>query len=137
MDDRRNIETEIPGAGTIDPARELPERAGFAERARDEAHRLSGKAKDAARRQTSRAYDNLGRRLHDMEQSLDELASRPDGSPVARRAADALHRVTQKLDSTSPDEIIEGARRQVARRPALAFAGFFALGFLAARLLKE
>jgi hypothetical protein len=103
----------------------------------DEGKRVAEQARERIRREANDAFQTVGRKLHDVEDGLDELANRPDGNPVARRAADMLHRVTDRLDSTSADDLIAGAKRELGRRPGLTIAACFALGFLAGRMLKE
>jgi hypothetical protein len=146
MEENRDLQREIPVDGAVtgdvggrqSGAKKVTEGAeSVARESMREARRLSEKARDAARRGANRTFDQLGRKLHDMESGLQEMAARSDSNQYTRKAADTLHRVTERLDRTSADEIIDNARRRVASRPGLVFGALLLLGFAAGRLLKE
>ena len=132
MDENRELGGKQSGAGKVAAGAESVARESVRE-----ARRLSEKARGAARREANRAFDQLGRKLHDMESGLDDMASRSDGNQFVRAAADTLHRVTERIDATTADEIIDNARRRVASRPGVTFAALLLLGFAVGRLLKE
>jgi hypothetical protein len=135
MDDKNEF---VPTPGEVETPQSSSKLAqgasSIAHKGKEEFHRLADKAKDRARTEASDVLSKASEKLHGVTQNLDELAVR---EPMLRKASDGLRKVTQRLDATSPDELIATAKRELRNRPALGLGACFALGFLAARLLKE
>jgi len=79
--------------------------------------------------------------LHHLAGRIEEVAHDPENGreveELARYTADMTHRVADVLKNKPSEELLEMTRRGIRERPALCVAGFFALGFLGARLLRE
>lgn len=100
------------------------------------ADRAAGVAKekvDANKDAVADKLDDLSSRLHEQLSGKAE-----EYVQVVTSAADKyVSRASQLLRDKNSDELIALARDQVRERPLIAAAGFFALGFFGARLLRS
>ena len=105
---------------------------GVAQKIRDQANaRLSA--------QKNRALDGIGGVTHAIRQTTQSLRDQRHDT-IARYIEQVLgqvDRLTQNLRQKDVGELIDDAQRLARRQPAVFVGGAFALGLLAARLLKS
>jgi ElaB/YqjD/DUF883 family membrane-anchored ribosome-binding protein len=98
----------------------------------------SDKLKDAAdqgKTKAGGAMDELASMVGDVAATLDEKLGAQYGD-YARKAAGAVSGVADTLKSKDVDELMEGARDFVRKRPAVAIGAAAAIGFALTRLIK-
>jgi ElaB/YqjD/DUF883 family membrane-anchored ribosome-binding protein len=96
------------------------------------------KIKDAAdqgKTKAGGAMDELASMVEGVATSLDEKLGAQYGD-YARKAASAVSGVADTLKSKDVDELMEGARDFVRKKPAIAIGAAAALGFVLTRLIK-
>jgi ElaB/YqjD/DUF883 family membrane-anchored ribosome-binding protein len=127
-----------PGAGVgsdsmIDEAKEK------ARQAASEAQRtLASELRARAESSRERAADTLDSVAHALTQSGKQLRTENQTVPsdYVERFGGQLRRASDYLRSTSSDDLVRNAEDFARRQPALFLGGAFALGFLAARLIR-
>jgi ElaB/YqjD/DUF883 family membrane-anchored ribosome-binding protein len=96
--------------------------------------KLKGAA-DQGKTKAGGAMDELASMVGDVAATLDEKLGSQYGD-YARKAAGAVSGVADTLKSKDVDELVEGARDFVRKRPAVAIGAAAAIGFALTRLIK-
>jgi len=108
----------------------------------DPAEQLS-RVGEAARRQAFKQIDSkksvLAGQLQGFASKLKGIGEQGQDDPVqklAGTAAQFAERAADVVGNRSADELVALGKREMSARPVMFLVGFFALGFLSARLLR-
>ena len=92
-------------------------------------------AADQGKTKAGGAMEELASMVEDVAATLDEKLGAHYGD-YARKAAGAVSGAADTLKSKDVDELIEGARDFVRKKPAVAIGAAAAIGFVLTRLIK-
>jgi len=102
-----------------------------------------GRVGEAARRQAFKQIDSrksaIAGQLQGFAAKLKGIGEQGEGDAVqklAGTAAQLAERAADAVGNRSTDELLTLGKREMSARPVVFIAGFFALGFLSARLLR-
>jgi hypothetical protein len=122
---------DISGQGAPD--------GGIAQAGKEQVKRLGGITKD-------RVYSSVDGRKEELIKSLHGLADTLRGAgkdgnlgpaqSLVDGAVKVIHRVSDRLERGSTEELLRDAQTQIRQRPGIFLAGCVAVGFFAGRLLK-
>jgi hypothetical protein len=112
---------------------------GLAQAGKEQVKRLGGVTRE-------RVYHQVDGKKAEVIQSLHGLADTLQGAgkdgnlgaaqSLVNGAIQVIHRVSDRLEQGSTEELIREAQAQIRQRPGVFIAGCVALGFFAGRLLK-
>jgi len=98
---------------------------------------------ETAKRQAYKQIDDkksvLAEQLHGFASKLKGIGGQDSADPVqklAGSAAEYAERAADAMGRMSTDELVTVGKREISARPLAFLAGFFALGFVSARLLR-
>jgi hypothetical protein len=141
------IAATVPARGQmtapIGTGQQATPQAGTGHQVVEHARRL---AADVRRRAMATGEDKksvLSDRVSTLVDKLDGVASSGDGSEpgipdqLIDRGVGLLRRFQKALDENSTKDLISKAEAQIKARPGLFIAGFLALGFVGARLIRK
>ena len=100
-------------------------------------------AKERAVKKAESRKSHLASELDNFAGTLEEvsrtLESRGDETQkkLVDRGAKLVRQASRQLRERSTEEILDAAERELKRRPGIAMAGAFALGFLGLRMLRS
>jgi hypothetical protein len=115
----------------------------FASEGKEKARRLGAMAKERAVKKAESRKSHLASELDNFAGTLEEvsrtLESRGDETQkkLVDRGAKLVRQASRQLRERSTEEILDAAERELKRRPGIAMAGAFALGFLGLRMLRS
>ena len=104
----------------------------LAEEAADKTRGLVGQGLE----RSSEALANVSKLVGGTAEGIEERLG-ADYGEYARKAANAIEDVANKLASKDPDELIDDTRDFVRKSPGVALAGAAIVGFALARLVKS
>jgi len=104
----------------------------LAEQAADKTRGLVGQGLE----RSSEALANVSKLVGGTAEGIEERLG-ADYGEYARKAANAIEDVANKLASKDPDELIDDTRDFVRKSPGVALAGAAIVGFALARLVKS
>jgi ElaB/YqjD/DUF883 family membrane-anchored ribosome-binding protein len=81
----------------------------------------------------------VSQRLHGLADALQGTGKEGNLGPaqsLVDNAAQLIHRVSDRLERDSTEELVRNAQAQIRKRPGAFIAGCVAIGFLAGRFLK-
>ncbi len=112
---------------------------GIAQAGKEQVKRLGGITKDKIYHQVDGKKEQLVQSLHGIVGTLESMGK--DGNlgpaqPLLDNALQVIHRVSDRLENGSTEELVRHAQTQIRQRPGVFLAGCVALGFLAGRFLK-
>jgi hypothetical protein len=113
--------------------------AGIAQAGKEQAKRLGGITKDRVYHQVDGKKEQLVKGLHGIVDTLEGMGKDGNLGPaqsLVDNAVQVIHRVSDRLEKGSTEELVREAQTQIRQRPGVFIAGCVALGFLAGRLLK-
>ncbi len=121
-------------AGTIDEAKEKAREA-----ASDAQRKVSDELRSRVDSTRTRAADALGSVAQALTSSVEQLRNENQAVPgdYVARAGNQIRRASDYLRNTNTDDLVRNAEDFARRQPAVFLGGAFALGFLAARLVKS
>ena len=121
-------------AGTIDEAKEKAREA-----AADAQQKVSEELRLRVDSTRTRAADALGSVAQALTSSVEQLRNENQAVPgdYVARAGNQIRRASDYLRNTTTDDLVRNAEDFARRQPAVFLGGAFALGFLAARLVKS
>jgi len=105
--------------------------AAFAKNAGDKAKDYATTAKD----KTTGALHNLTGMAEDVAKTVDERLGGQYGDYV-RKAASTVSGLADSIDAKSVDELVDGTRKFVKEKPAVAIGAAVTVGFLLTRLFR-
>lgn len=102
------------------------------------ASKFGGVAKEKLFKQADQQLERANQQLRGLTERLERVAQEDEGpeKKIFEGAVSALRTVSSKVEGRSSEELFNQASRQMKEHPLSAIAGFFALGFIGARLVK-
>lgn len=112
---------------------------GFAAQGKEQVKRFTGVTRDRVYQQADSRKDDLVKGLHGFISTLEGASQNADGmsQQVLNGAVGYIRKFSDRIENGTTEELMQDARRFVREKPAPFFAGCIALGFIAARILKE
>lgn len=113
--------------------------AGIAQAGKEQVKRLGGITKDRVYHQVDGKKEQLVKSLHGIVGTLESMGKDKNlgpAQPILDNALQVIHRVSDRLENGSTEELVREAQTQIRQRPGAFIAGCVALGFLAGRFLK-
>jgi hypothetical protein len=112
---------------------------GIAQAGKEQVKRLGGVTRERVYQQVDGKKGEFIQSLHGLADSLQGVGK--DGNlgpaqPLVDSAVQFIHRVSDRLERGSTEELIRDAQTQIRQRPGVFIAGCVAIGFFAGRLLK-
>jgi hypothetical protein len=112
---------------------------GIAQAGKEQVKRLGGITRERVYQQVDSRKEEFIKSLHGLVDTLQGAGKGGNLGPVqglVDGAVQIVHRVSDRLERGSTEEIVRDAQAQIRRRPGIFIAGCVALGFFAGRLLK-
>jgi hypothetical protein len=113
--------------------------AGIAQAGKEQVKRLGGITRDRVYHQVDGKKEQLVKSLHGVCETLEGLGKDSNlgaAQPLVDNAVQVIHRVSDRLENGSTEDLVRDAQAQIRQRPAIFIAGCVALGFFAGRFLK-
>jgi hypothetical protein len=106
---------------------------------KEQVKRFTGVTRDRVYHQVDDKKEDLLKGLQGFVSTLENASQNADGlsQQVLQGAVGYLRKFSDRIENGTTEELVHEARQFVRERPAPFFAGCIAVGFLAARLLKE
>lgn len=106
---------------------------------KEQVKRLSGATRERVYHRADDRKEEFIKGLHDLAGTLEDAGREGNLGPAKRLvdgAVQLIHRVSDRLERGSTEELVRDAQARIRQRPGLFIAGCVALGFFAGRLLK-
>ncbi|QRK13389.1 hypothetical protein JQX13_00335 [Archangium violaceum] len=112
---------------------------GFSAQGKEQVKRFTGATRDRVYHQVDSRKDELVKGLQGFISTLENASQNADGmsQQVLHGAVGYIRKFSDRIENGTTEELLQDARQFVREKPAPFFAGCVALGFLAARVLKE
>lgn len=113
--------------------------SGIAQAGKEQVKRLSGITKDRVYHQVDGKKEQLVKSLHGIVGTLESMGKDKNlgaAQPLVDNALQVIHRVSDRLENGSTEDLVRDAQTQIRQRPGVFIAGCVALGFFAGRFLK-
>jgi hypothetical protein len=122
---------EVSARGTTD--------TGVISEGKEQVKRFSGVTRDRVYHQVDNKKGELIKNLQGFVSTLENASRDADGfsQQVLQGAVGYIRKFSDRIENGSTEELVRETRRFIREKPAPFFAGCVALGFLAARILKE
>jgi hypothetical protein len=112
---------------------------GIAEVSKEQVKRLGGITRDRVYQQADGRKKEIIKSLHGLADTLQGAGKGGNLGPaqgLVDGAVQVIHRVSDRLERGSTEELVRDAQARIRQRPGVFIAGCVALGFFAGRLLK-
>jgi hypothetical protein len=112
---------------------------GIAAQGKEQVKRVTGVTRERVYHQMDDRKDDLIKGLHGFVSTLENASQNTEGfsQQLLGSTVGYIRKFSDRIESGSTEELVRDAKRFVRERPGPFFAGCVAVGFLAARLLKE
>jgi hypothetical protein len=112
---------------------------GVLTQSKEQVKRFSGVTRDRVYSQVDSKKGELIKGLQGFVSTLENASQDADGfsQQVLQGAVGYIRKFSDRIENGSTEELVRDARHFIREKPAPFFAGCIALGFLAARVLKE
>jgi hypothetical protein len=113
--------------------------AGIAQAGKEQVKRLTGVTRERVYQQVDSRKGEVIQRLQGLADTLQGAGKDGNLGPaqsLVDNAVQVIHRVSDRLEKGSTEELVRDAQAQIRQRPGAFIAGCVALGFLAGRFLK-
>ncbi|MFE8596245.1 hypothetical protein [Archangium violaceum] len=112
---------------------------GFTAQGKEQVKRVTGVTKDRVYHQIDDRKGEFIENLQGFVSTLENASQNADGfsQQLLDGAAGYVRRFSDRIENGSTEELVRDAKQFIREKPAPFFAGCIALGFLAARILKE
>lgn len=130
--------SSFTGIGTSDVSTQGSD-TGIAAQGKEQVKRFTGVTRDRVYHQVDSRKGDLIKGLQGFVSTLENASQNADGfsQQVLDGAVGYIRKFSDRIENGSTEELMRDAKQFVREKPAPFFAGCVALGFLAARLLKE
>jgi hypothetical protein len=112
---------------------------GLAQAGKEQVKRLGGVTRERVFHQVDGKKEEIIKSLHGLADTL-QGTGKDANLGVAQSLVDGavqlIHRVSDRLEQGSTEDLVRDAQTQIRQRPGLFIAGCVALGFFAGRLMK-
>ncbi|KFE61947.1 hypothetical protein [Hyalangium minutum] len=106
---------------------------------KEQGKRLAGVTRERVYQQVDSKKGEVLQRLHGLADTLQGAGKEGNlgaAQSLVDSAAQVIHRVSDRLERGSTEELVRDAQAQIRQRPGVFIAGCLAIGFLAGRFLK-
>jgi hypothetical protein len=112
---------------------------GIAAQGKEQVKRFTGVTRDRVYHQVDSRKDDLIKNLQGFVSTLENASRNADGfsQQLLGGAVGYIRKFSDRIENGTTEELVRDARHFIREKPAPFFAGCIALGFLAARVLKE
>jgi hypothetical protein len=125
--------SSFTGAGT-----DVSENTGISA-GKEQVKRFTGVTRDRVYHQVDDRKEDLIKGIQSFVSTLENASQNADGlsQQVLQGAVGYIRKFSDRIENGTTEELVTEARQFIREKPAPFFAGCIAVGFLAARLLKE
>jgi hypothetical protein len=112
---------------------------GITAQGKEQVKRFTGVTRDRVYHQVDGRKEDLIKGLQGFVSTLENASHNADGfsQQLLGGAVGYVRKFSDRIENGTTEELVRDARQFIRERPAPFFAGCIAVGFLAARLLKE
>lgn len=106
---------------------------------KEQVKRFTGVTRDRVYHQVDDRKEDLIKGIQGFVSTLENASKNADGlsQQVLQGAVGYIRKFSDRIENGTTEELVTEARQFIREKPAPFFAGCIAVGFLAARLLKE
>jgi hypothetical protein len=125
--------------GTGEVSAREPTDTGVMSAGKEQVKRFGGVTRDRVYHQVDNKKDDFIKGLQGFVSTLENASKDTGGIPrqVLQGTVGYIRKVSDRIENGSTEDLMRDARHFIREKPAPFFAGCVALGFLAARILKE
>ncbi len=126
--------SSFTGAGT-----DVSDNTGISSAGKEQVKRFTGVTRDRVYHQVDDRKEDLIKGIQGFVSTLENASQNADGlsQQVLQGAVGYIRKFSDRIEYGTTEELVTEARQFIREKPAPFFAGCIAVGFLAARLLKE
>ena len=126
--------SSFTGAGT-----DVSDNTGISSAGKEQVKRFTGVTRDRVYHQVDDRKEDLIKGIQGFVSTLENASQNADGlsQQVLQGAVGYIRKFSDRIENGTTEELVHEARQFIREKPAPFFAGCIAVGFLAARLLKE
>ncbi|WP_309891148.1 hypothetical protein [Archangium sp.] len=126
--------SSFTGAGT-----DVSDNTGISAAGKEQVKRFTGVTRDRVYHQVDDRKEDLIKGIQGFVSTLENASKNADGlsQQVLQGAVGYIRKFSDRIENGTTEELVTEARQFIREKPAPFFAGCIAVGFLAARLLKE
>ncbi|MFY0565139.1 hypothetical protein ACN28E_14960 [Archangium lansingense] len=112
---------------------------GFATQGKEQVKRVTGVTRDRVYHQIDDRKGELIKNLQGFVSTLENASQNADGfsQQLLDGAVGYVRKFSDRIENGSTEELVRDAKQFIREKPAPFFVGCVALGFLAARILKD
>lgn len=112
---------------------------GISSAGKEQVKRFTGVTRDRVYHQVDDRKEDLIKGIQGFVSTLENASKNADGlsQQVLQGAVGYIRKFSDRIENGTTEELVTEARQFIREKPAPFFAGCIAVGFLAARLLKE
>jgi hypothetical protein len=126
--------SSFTGAGT-----DVSDNTGISSAGKEQVKRFTGVTRDRVYHQVDDKKEDIIKSIQGFVSTLENASQNADGlsQQVLQGAVGYIRKFSDRIENGTTEELVHEARQFIREKPAPFFAGCIAVGFLAARLLKE
>ncbi len=112
---------------------------GITAQGKEQVKRVTGVTRERVYHQVDNKKEDLIKGLHGFVSTLENASRNTEGfsQQLLGGAVGYVRKFSDRIENGSTEELVQEARQFIRERPVPFFAGCIAVGFLAARVLKE
>jgi len=112
---------------------------GITEEGKEQMKRFTGATRERVYHQMDDRKEDLIKNLHGFVSTLENASQNAEGfsQQLLNGTVGYIRRFSDRIENGSTEDLVRDARQFVREKPLPFFAGCIAVGFLAARLLKD
>jgi hypothetical protein len=112
---------------------------GISSAGKEQVKRFTGVTRDRVYHQVDDKKEDILKSIQGFVSTLENASQNADGlsQQVLQGAVGYIRKFSDRIENGTTEELVHEARQFIREKPAPFFAGCIAVGFLAARLLKE
>jgi len=112
---------------------------GISSAGKEQVKRFTGVTRDRVYHQVDDKKEDIIKGIQGFVSTLENASQNADGlsQQVLQGAVGYIRKFSDRIENGTTEELVHEARQFIREKPAPFFAGCIAVGFLAARLLKE
>ncbi len=112
---------------------------GISSAGKEQVKRFTGVTRDRVYHQVDDKKEDIIKGIQGFVSTLENASQNADGlsQQVLQGAVGYIRKFSDRIENGTTEELVTEARQFIREKPAPFFAGCIAVGFLAARLLKE
>jgi hypothetical protein len=129
----------IQGSSFTGTGADVSDNTGISSAGKEQVKRFTGVTRDRVYHQVDDRKEDLIKGIQGFVSTLENASQNADGlsQQVLQGAVGYLRKFSDRIENGTTEELVHEARQFIREKPAPFFAGCIAVGFLAARILKE